>query len=158
MRHMAKLSCQVVLSVLLFAPLTALAQHQDPIVGTWNESGALLDGSAPFLVIMNFNAGGTTVETDTAGTNSSASPGESIDLGTWQKTATRQYRFHDENFIYNSSGNLEDININVCNITMDKSQNSFTGTCVLSFYTCSLTTCPGTLVGQALANLAGTRF
>jgi hypothetical protein len=54
-------------------------------VGTWNLRGTQ-DGTVITIAVMTFNAGGTTVEFDTAGTNSSSSPGESIDLGVWKKT------------------------------------------------------------------------
>ena len=97
----------------LAGPIAALAQSQDPLIGTWNITGA-----NSFIAVMTFNQGGTTVEFDTAGTNSSASSGESIDLGKWVATAQPlNYTFNEENYIYDSSGNLSLIAIANCKLS-----------------------------------------
>jgi len=132
------------------------AQNQDPLIGTWNESGAATDGSLPFIAIMNINAGGTTIETDTGGGNSSTV--ESINLGKWRKVGVLAYSFKDQNYIYDTSGNLADININVCTITLDPGLKSFSGNCNFGFYTCSLTQCPGSLLANVPGAISGTRF
>ena len=154
----ARFTLQVALVLLLVG--AASAQNQDdPIVGTWNMKGANSDGTFPFIAVMNFNAGGTAVEFDTAGTNSSASPGESIVLAKWTKTATLAYRYKGENYIYNSSGNLADIAIFTCNVTLASTLTSFGGSCSLNFYTCSVSSCPGThVVGPVSVNVKGRRF
>jgi len=80
-KSLANLACLSAVAIALVLSLVAVAQrqdserHQDPLVGTWNENGVLNDGSLPFIAVMNFNAGGTTDEFDTNGTNSSGSPG-----------------------------------------------------------------------------------
>ena len=153
----ARLTLQVTLILLLLG--TASAQSQDPIVGSWNITGANSDGTSPFIAVMSFNAGGTLVEFDTPGTNSSASPGESIVLGRWNNTANLVYRYEVENYIYDSSGNLSDIAIATCNVTLASTQKSFGGKCSLNFYTCSVSLCPGTLVaGPVSLNVTGRRF
>ena len=142
----------------LLLPLTGFAQSPDSIVGTWNLKGSQ-DGTTIVIAVMTFNSGGTTVEFDTSGTNSSASPGESIDLGTWKRTGDRTYRFKEENFIYDSSGNLSTLAVGSCNLTLATSLNSFTGNCTLNFYSCSLTQCPGSLVtGPVIYQISAKRF
>jgi hypothetical protein len=159
MRNLARVAVHLATAALLLMPLVAIAQTQDPIIGTWNENGASSDGSNPFIAVMSFNAGGTTVEFDTAGSNSSASPGESIDLGSWSKTGENRYTFKDQNYIYDSSGNLANLAIAVCNVTLAANLKTFEGPCEFSFYTCSVTLCPGSLVaGPQPAKISGKRF
>src|SRR5271165_1283352 len=90
--------------LLLLLPVTASAQGSDPVVGTWNVALSQIGMRTTTIAVMNFNSGGTTVEFDTSGTNSSAS--ESIDLGVWTNTGDRTYSVREENVIYDSSGNL----------------------------------------------------
>lgn len=157
MANFAKIVYSLTIGALLLLPLDAAsAQNQDSLIGTWNESGALSDGTLPFIAVMDFNAGGTTVEFDTGGGNSSTV--ESINLGKWKKTGPDNYTFKDQNYVYDTSGNLADININVCKVTLDATLNRFSGSCNFAFYTCSLTSCPGTLVFESPGNIRGTRF
>ncbi|HTA22545.1 MAG TPA: hypothetical protein VK763_03350 [Terriglobales bacterium] len=137
---------------------TGWAQNGDPLVGTWNLKGKQ-DGTVITIAVMTFNAEGTTVEFDTAGTNSSASPGESIDLGVWKKTGSQTYSFKEENAIYDSSGNLSEQAVGVCKLSMAADQKSFKGGCILNFYSCSLAQCPGPLVaGPVVYEIAAKRF
>jgi hypothetical protein len=150
---------RLLLQVALILVSLGAASAQDPIVGTWNLKGANSDGTFPFIAVMSFNAGGTAVEFDSAGTNSSASPGESITLGKWLKTADLAYRYKVENYIYDSAGNLSDIAIATCNVTLASTLHSFGGNCSLNFFTCSVSSCPGTLVvGPVSLNVKGRRF
>jgi len=137
----------------------ALAQNQDPIIGTWNLHGANTDGSSPFIAVMSFNAGGTTVEFDTAGTNSSASPGESIALGKWSKTASAKYTFKEQNYIYDKSGSLTLIAIAGCKLDLASNKKHVSGPCTINFYRCSVKQCPGSLVaGPVEFKVAGKLF
>jgi hypothetical protein len=137
---------RMTIAVLLLLPLASWAQSSDPLVGTWNLKGSQ-NGTTITIAVMTFNAGGTTIEFDTAGTNPSASPGESIDLGVWKKTGNQTYTFKEENATYDASGNLSALAVGGCNLTLATGLNSFTGDCKFNFYSCSLTECPGMLVG-----------
>lgn len=150
------ISIVAVCALLLAGPSPAFAQNQEPVVGTWNVTGS--SPGAPFIAVITFNLGGTTVEYDTAGTNSSASPGESINLGKWTKTANLAYSFKEENYVYDSSGNLFLVDISTVSITLDSTGNTFKGHGVTSFYNCSLSLCPGTLVTSASVQVTGKRF
>jgi len=144
--------------VLPLVTMTGWAQSSDPLVGTWNLKGSQNETTIT-IAVMTFNVGGTTVEFDTAGTNSSASPGESIDLGVWKKTGNQTYGFKEENAIYDASGNLSQLAVGACNLTLATDHKSFKGSCSLNFYSCSLTQCPGSLVaGPVLYNIDARRF
>jgi hypothetical protein len=146
---------------LLLLPLlaaTGWTQNPDPLVGTWNLRGTQ-NGTVITIAVMTFNAGGTTVEFDTGGTNSSASPGESIDLGVWKKTGNQTYSFKEENVIYDASGNLSQQAVGACKLTLATDKQSFKGGCELNFYGCSLTQCPGPLQdGPVFYNITAKRF
>jgi hypothetical protein len=142
----------------LLLPATSWAQSSDPIIGTWSLKGSQ-NGTTIVIAVMTFNSEGTTVEFDTSGTNSSASPGESIDLGVWKKTGDGTYSFKEQNYIYDSSGNLSELAVGACTLTLATSQNTFQGSCNLNFYNCSLTQCPGSLVtGPVTYRIAAKRF
>ena len=146
-------------AVVSLSAVPALAQNQDPLVGTWNFHGANLDGSNPFIFVQTFNAGGTTVEFDTAGTNSSSSPGESIVLGKWSKTASSKYTFKEQNYVYDRSGKLALLAVASCKLELASSMKHASGPCTLNFYQCSLTQCPGTLMfGPIAYKFSGKRF
>lgn len=159
MRNFAKALCGITIAVLfLLLPLGSWAQNSDPIVGAWNLTGTQ-NGAPIVIAVMTFHAGGTTTEFDTSGTNSSASPGESIDLGVWSKTANRSYTFKEQNYIYDSSGNLSELAVGTCNLSLAAGLNSFKGSCSLSFYNCSLSECPGSLVtGPITYQISAKRF
>jgi hypothetical protein len=149
----------VVCALFLFSQGAAFAQAPEPIVGTWNFKGANADGSNPFIAVMTFNLGGTTVEFDTAGTNSSASPGESTVLGKWNKTGELSYRFKEQNYIYDSSGNLHRIAIAGCRVSIPPTLDTLNGQCEISFYQCSVSECPGPLsFGPVPFTITGKRF
>jgi hypothetical protein len=135
----------------------SLAQSQDPLIGTWNLSGSS-NGQSPFISVEAFNQGGTAVEYDTSGTNSSASPGESIGLGKWQRTSNRNYKTSVENYIYDAKGNLSLIAIGSLKLTLDSTLKSFSGAGDVKFYNCSLSLCPGTLVASSPIQITGKRF
>jgi hypothetical protein len=159
MRSLGKVLCRITTAVLfLLLPLGSWAQSPDPLVGAWNLTGTQ-NGSPIIIAVMTFHAGGTTTEFDTSGTNSSASPGESIDLGVWSKTANRSYTFKEQNYIYDSTGNLSELAVGVCNLTLASGLNSFKGSCSVNFYNCSLTECPGSLVtGPVTYQISAKRF
>ena len=147
----------ICMMVLLASP-TALAQS-DPLVGTWNMKGTGNAAFPPFIAVMTFNAGGTTVEFDSAGSNSSASPGESIVLGRWSKTAKSTYTFKEENYVYNSSGNLFAIAISAAHLALGATSNTFTGALVTKFFNCTVSLCPGTLIATTpSATITGKRL
>ena len=128
-------------------------------IGTWNLSGMAGTPPSPFIAVMTFNLGGTTVEFDTSGTNSSASPGQSISLGTWRQTGVRSNTFEEENFIYDGSGNLSQLAVTSANLTLDPTPNSFSGNGSISFFSCSVSDCPGPLLfGPFPVQLTGHRF
>jgi hypothetical protein len=144
---------------LFLSPALTLAQTQDPIVGTWNIHGANTDGSNPFISVMTFNVGGTTVEYDSAGTNSSASPGKSIALGKWNKQVNGTYTFKSQNYIYDDVGKLSQIAIAGCKFNLFPKLKNFNGPCSISFYQCSVKQCPGTLqAGPGAYKISGKRF
>jgi hypothetical protein len=156
MKRLALVSIAGVLSLMAFSPIVASAQAQDPLVGAWNIKGG--SGPSAFIAVMTFNAGGTTVEYDTQGTNSSASPGESISLGKWTNVSGPNYTFKEENYIYDSSGNLSLLNVTSCTLKLASNQNSFSDNCTDNFYECSVESCPGTLVATGSGTATGNRF
>jgi hypothetical protein len=132
-----------------------------PLVGSWNLSGSFLTPAAsPFIAVMNFNYGGTTVEFDTSGTNSSASPGESISLGTWKQTGLRTSQFVQRNYVYDENGNLAQLAITTANVTLDSpSGESFKGTASIIFDSCTVSQCPGPLLfGPFTGEFTGRKF
>jgi hypothetical protein len=132
------------------------SQNQDPLIGTWNVTSP---GTSPFIAVMTFNLGGTTVEYDTSGPNSSASPGESISLGKWHNTGNLTYKFAEENYIYDGSGNLSLIAITDCGLTLASTLNSYSATCAVNFYECSVSQCPGSLfAGPITLTATAVRF
>jgi hypothetical protein len=152
-------SIGAICALTLLSQGAAFAQEKDPLIGTWNLAGANADGTSPFIAVMTFNLGGTTVEYDTGGTNASASPGESISLGKWSKTDDLAYQFKEQNYIYDSSGNLSLIAITGCKVTLASTLKRVGGTCEIKFYQCSVSQCPGTLVvGPVALTLNGRRF
>jgi len=144
MRDIVKILRRVTVAAVLLLPMMAWAQSPDPIVGTWNVS-ASLNGAPLYIGVMTFHSGGTLTEFDTTGTNSSASPGESIDSGVWIQKTNGSYTFKAENFVYDSSGNLSELATAACNLTLGSNQNSFKANCTVSFFSCSLSQCPGPL-------------
>jgi len=80
------------LAWLFLSAVPAVAQNQDPLIDTWNFYSG---GSNPFIFVQTFNAGGTTVEFDTPGTDSAGA--ETIVLGKWSKTASGRYTFKEQN-------------------------------------------------------------
>jgi hypothetical protein len=131
-----------------------------PLVGSWNLSGSFLTPAAsPFIAVMNFNYGGTTVEFDTAGTNASASPGESISLGTWRQTGARTSQFVQRNYTYDENGNLDTVAVTNADLTLDPSGETFKGTLSIVFDGCTITQCPGPLLyGPFTGEVTGRKF
>lgn len=129
----------------------------DPIVGLWSVD-LNAAGQPPELVTMTFNQGGTTVEYDTTGLNSFTSPGESLVQGAWKKTGFNTYTFKEQNFIFDALGNLFADNVSTCQVTLGRGGNSFTATCDLVFYNCSVAQCPGSFIASGPATMTATRF
>lgn len=159
MQNVSNALCRLTMAVLLLLlPVAGWAQSSDPLVGTWNITGTQ-NGTTIVILVQTFHAGGTSTEFDTSGTNSSASPGESIGLGTWTSTGNRTYGSKSQNFIYDASGNLSLLAVAGCNMNLAKSGNTFTGSCALNFYGCSLAQCPGSLVsGPVTYQMSAKRF
>jgi hypothetical protein len=146
-----------IIVLLLLLPIVASAQ--DPIVGTWTMWLSPTGRPTTVIAVMTFNSGGTTVEFDTSGTNSSASPGESISLGAWNSTGGRSYTFREENVIYDSSGNLSALAISMCDLSLTPRNTTFSGTLLVNFYSCSLVRCPGPLIaGPTVFQVNAQRF
>jgi len=161
-RHEIELATLVIWVALAFVFVLAgspdlIAQSLDPLVGTWNMSGSS-NGNSPFISVEIFSPGGTTVEYDTSGTNSSASPGESIGLGSWQKTSKLHYLLETEAYLYDSSGKLSSIVIAKANMTLSPSLKHLHGAGKLKFYNCSLSLCPGSLMFTLPVQFTGRRF
>lgn len=156
MQNLTKTLCGL---LLLLLPAVVSAQGSDPIVGTWNITVSRVGQPTLVLSFMNFNAGGTLAEFDTSGTNSSASPGESIELGIWSNTGGQTYTFKDENVVYDSSGKLSSLVIGTGSLTLAPNMNTFSGTLTITTYSCSLARCPGPLQGGPSSfPINGTRF
>jgi hypothetical protein len=107
-------------------PLATSAQTQDPLIGTWNIHGE----ANSFIGVMSFNAGGTIVEYDTTSTNPSSA--ESISLGKWSKTGDLNYTFREQNYVYDTSGNLIYIAIAHCSLKLSSNWKLRPGTNGLS--------------------------
>jgi len=137
------------------------ASGVSPFAGTWNLIGtAQTNPASPFLAVMSFQFGGTTAEFDTSGTNSSASPGESPTLGKWNQTGLKTAEFSQENFIYDQNANISQLAVENVTVTLDSPQQTeITGKGEISFYSCSVTQCPGPLLfGPIALEFTGTRF
>jgi hypothetical protein len=154
--------CIVTICALALAGMNA-ARAQNPapggLVGTWNFKGTLeINPPVPYIFVMTFNEGGTTVEFDSSATgNPSAS--ETISLGTWRQTGAATYTFKEENYTYDASGNLSGIAIATSNLTIDSDADSVTGTGSVSFYGCTVSQCPGPLVqGPFPESITGNRI
>src|SRR6476659_3518786 len=133
------LAVALLCSTLVLSSNAAFSQAaNDPLVGSWN-----FTADTPFVAVRTFNAGGTTAEFDSAGTNPSASPGESISLGHWRKNTNGTYSFKEENYIYDSSGNLFLVAVTTAVLTLGATSNILTGTGKSNFYHCSASVCPG---------------
>jgi hypothetical protein len=148
---------------LAVAPRRAAGQQSSvyPLVGSWNLSGSFeTPAASPFIAVMNFNYGGTTVEFDTGGTNSSASPGESISLGTWKQTGSRTSQFVQRNYIYDENGKLVQLAIETANVTLDSPYgDSLKGTASIVFDSCTVSQCPGPLLyGPFTGEFTGRKF
>ena len=155
----------VVLVLLLLSGKKAVGQAtaSDPIVGTWSVIGTAPGGGilSNFIVTMSFNDGGTTIEYDTTGTNSFMSPGEGMVIGVWRRTGHLTYAFKEQNYIFgDAAGNLSATNITTCHVTVDPHLNSYTGTCDLKFFDCSVALCPGAEIPntELQATISATRF
>jgi len=151
------------LALVLLSPIATLAQSQDPLVGTWNvifTSSSTVDS----IAILTFNTGGTAVGAATNGTNPSTQ--ETVPLGKWVNTGHRNRTFKFASFLFDTAnalntptgGTLSAITYSDCNLTLSSNTNAFSGSCTISFYTCSLTSCPGTTHSSGPVALSGTRF
>jgi hypothetical protein len=129
----------------------------DPIVGLWNVN-LNSSGFPPELVTMTFNQGGTTVEYDTPGVNSFTSPGESLVQGVWKKTGINAYTFKEQNFIFDATGTLFADSLATCQVTLSRDGQSFTATCDLEFFHCTVAQCPGGFIASGPATMTATRF
>ena len=159
------LSVVAICAMLLLSASKASPQDQiptlvDPLVGTWNATGVNPGSSqTSLIVLMSFNLGGTTIEYDTPGTNSFASPGEGLVIGVWRKTGHLAYTFKEQNYIFDGSGTLFATNITECNISLAPTLNSYIGTCKLDFFFCTLSVCPGQRIDGTFAlDISATRF
>jgi hypothetical protein len=143
----------VTIALLILGAVPVFAQNQDPIIGTWNFHSP---GSNPFIFVQSFNAGGTTVEFDTPGTNSNGA--ESIVLGKWSKAATGKYTFKEENYVYENN-NLSLLAVASCKVELSSNNKHASGPCTVSFYACSVSQCPGALeFGPSPYKIEGKRF
>jgi hypothetical protein len=151
------------LGLVLLSPIATLAQSQDPLIGTWNvtfTTSSVVDS----IAITTFNTGGTAIGAATNGTNPSTQ--ETVPLGKWANTGRRNRTFKLASFLFDTTnalnmptgGTLSAISYSDCNIVLSSNNNSFTGSCTISFYTCSLTSCPGTTHTSGPVALSGTRF
>jgi hypothetical protein len=127
----------------------------DPIVGLWN---VYLNAGGPTLITMTFDQGGTTVEYDTPGVNSFTSPGESLVQGVWKKTGFNTYAFKEQNFIFDATGTLFADNLTTCQVTLSRDGQSFTATCDLEFFHCTVAQCPGGFMASGPGTMTATRF
>jgi hypothetical protein len=131
----------------------ASAQAQDTVAGTWNIVGNV--GGA-YIGKVSFTGSGSVVENDTININPITT--ESISLGTWQKTKGLNYTVNEENYLYDTSGNLIYLAVEDASLVLAANGKSFTESITVTFYNCSLSTCPGTLVGTDTGTATATRF
>jgi hypothetical protein len=142
--------------MVLTLPSPLLAQTQDPIVGTWNLIG-LAHTKYAYIALQTFNAGGTTLEYSNAATGNTQAA-SNIVMGKWGTTSSG-YSVTGQNYIDDSSGNLLLTAIGECNLKLSSDNQSFSGTCSAKFYKCSVSQCPGKLVGKSgPGSITGTRF
>ena len=119
---------------------------QEGIVGTWNFQGTVeINPPLPFIFVVAFNDGGTTVEIDSTATGN-PSTSESISLGTWKQTGSATSTFRQVNYIYDAAGNLSQLAISSFKLTLDSDPDSLSGPGWVSFYNCSVSQCPGALI------------
>lgn len=118
---------------------------QEGVVGTWNFQGTVVNPPLPFIFVIAFNEGGTTVEIDSTATGN-PSANESISLGTWKQTGPETSTFRQANYIYDSNGNLSQLAISSFKLTLDSDADSLAGPGSVSFYNCSVSQCPGALI------------
>jgi hypothetical protein len=138
----------IICALVLTGKNAASAQGQagQTLVGTWNFMGTVeVNPPIPYIFVMTFNQGGTTVEFDSTATGNPSTQ-ETISLGTWRQTGPATYFFKQENYTFDPSGNLSGIAISNSNMTLDSDADSLTGTGSVSFYGCSVSQCPGALV------------
>lgn len=140
----------LVLAVVLM--LGAVSAAQNTVAGNWN----LVGENQSFIGMILFTGSGTVVENDT--TNINPITTQSISLGTWHKTGGLNYAFNEENYLYATSGDLIYIAVSDCSLTLATNGKSFNDSCTVNFYTCSLSSCPGTLVGTNTVTATATRF
>jgi hypothetical protein len=129
------------------------------ITGTWNFTGAIAGNPPlPIIFVMTFNQGGTTVEFDTFSTGNPSTQ-ETISLGTWQSAGGSSFTFKEENYAYDSLGNLSKMAIATGDITLDSTGSNATGTGTISFYSCTVSQCPGSLLsGPIQLTFSGQRI
>jgi hypothetical protein len=132
---------------------------QEGIVGTWNFQGTVeINPPIPFIFVVAFNDGGTTVEIDSTATGN-PSTGESISLGTWKQTGTDTSAFRQVNYTFDASGNLSSLAISSFKLTLDSNADSLTGPGSVSFYSCTVSQCPGALIaGPVPETVTGKRI
>ena len=118
---------------------------QEGIVGTWNFQGTVVNPPIPFIFVVAFNEGGTTVEIDSTATGN-PSTGESISLGTWKQTGPETSTFRQVNYTYDTTGNLSSLAISSFKLALDSDADSLSGPGSVSFYNCSVSQCPGALI------------
>jgi len=94
------------------------AIHDDPIVGTWECTGS----PPPFIVIKNFNAGGTMMEIDNITFQ------ESPTIGSWKRTGDLTYFLVARQITYDPSGNFAGVFHYTQPLTMDPSRKTMKGT------------------------------
>jgi len=149
--------CFLLITFVVLGSTICLPQSTDPIVGTWNlsmtNSGTVLE-----IGVQTFNEGGTTVEYDTGGTNPAGNPGESIVLGNWTKNSDGSYDIKQQNYIYDSTGALKYVALTGFRITIDPTNDRFSGLGGIHFNFCSLTQCPGPFFAASSFQISGKRF
>jgi len=91
---------------------------EDPIVGTWECNGS----PPPFIVIKNFNAGGTMMEVDNVTT------AESPTVGTWKRTEELSYFLVARQISFDTRGNFAGVFHYTQPLTMDASEATMKGT------------------------------
>jgi len=92
--------------------------NMDPIVGTWECSGS----PPPFIVIKNFNAGGTMMEVDNVSTQ------ESPTVGTWKRTGDLTYFLVARQISFDPSGTFAGVFHYTQPLNLDESQTTLKGT------------------------------
>ncbi|MGA2425642.1 MAG: hypothetical protein ABSG07_16685 [Terriglobales bacterium] len=144
-------------ALMLLSPIATFGQSVS-LEGTWSvviTSGSTVDA----IGIFTFNGVGAAEGAITNGTN--ANTQESVPLGTWTNNKGGKNRsFTLASYLFNNAITppLAAITYTACTVALS-SNTTFSGSCTVDNYACSLTSCPsGPVLDSGVVSISGTRF